>query len=135
MTDEIEITSVEPMLGYAIRPDGSWRAVSTDMQLLDDEVFYQEVPQWALDMRESLIEKARLSEIENNWRVSEINVISNQLMAIEEAEAAAEEGIDPPADLKPGTRNQWLSYRTKVRAWKDGNVNFPDMTQRPIRPL
>ena len=67
--------------------------------------------------------------VENDWRDSEIYLISNQLMAIEEYEAGGE-----VPDLLPGTRTQWLAYRTKVRAWKEGNVLFPDSSKRPIRP-
>lgn len=76
----------------------------------------------------------RLKAVEDAWRDAELVVIANQLLAIEEAAAAEEEGEEPPADLLPGTRNQWLSYRTKVRAWKTGNTDFPDMTKRPVRP-
>lgn len=67
--------------------------------------------------------------VEESWQKAELVAISNQLMAIEEAEA----GEDVP-DLLPGTRAQWLSYRTKIRAWKEGHVDFPDQTKRPIRP-
>lgn len=67
--------------------------------------------------------------VEDAWRNSEISVIADQLMAIEEAEA----GEEVP-DLLPGTRAQWLSYRTKVRAWKDGHVDFPNALMRPTRP-
>lgn len=77
---------------------------------------------------------SRLISVENQWREAQLAIIANQLLAIEEAEAAAEEGVDPPADLLPGTRNQWLAYRTKVRAWKEGNVNFPDSAKRPVQP-
>jgi len=76
----------------------------------------------------------QLVAIENTWRENEILAIGNQLLAIEEAEAAAEEGEDPPADLLPGTRNQWLAYRTKVRAWKESNLVFPNSLFRPARP-
>lgn len=71
---------------------------------------------------------------ENQWREVELVTIANQLLAIEEAEAAAEEGEPPPPDLLPGTRNQWLAYRTKVRAWKESNLVFPNSLFRPERP-
>ena len=74
--------------------------------------------------------RAEKAIVEDLWRNSEISVIANQLMAIEEAEASGEE----VPDLLPGTRTQWLSYRTKVRAWKEGNIDFPDSTRRPLRP-
>jgi hypothetical protein len=120
--------------GYAVNQNGGWRAVTSDMELFDDEVFYQDVPQWAYDKQEADRIKAEKTAAENSWRDLEIAAIANQLMAIEEAEAAEEAGEEPPADLLPGTRTQWLSYRTKVRAWKEGNVNFPDETKRPVRP-
>lgn len=77
---------------------------------------------------------SQLRAVEDAWRETQLVIIANQLLAIEEAEAAAEEGEDPPEDLLPGTRNQWLSYRTKVRAWKVGNVNFPNSALRPVQP-
>ena len=66
---------------------------------------------------------------ENAWRTSEINTIANQLMAIEEDEAGSGD-----AKPLPGTRAQWLVYRTKVRAWKEGNLDFPDQAKRPVMP-
>lgn len=80
---------------------------------------------------EALAQQERAQKVlnEDAWRVSEISLIANQLMAIEESEA----GGDVP-DLLPGTRSQWLSYRTKVRAWKEGHVDFPDETKRPTTP-
>lgn len=73
--------------------------------------------------------RMKLSNVESIWRETEIQVIGNQLMAIEEAEAGSEN-----AHPLPGTRSQWLIYRTKVRAWKDGNDDFPDLLKRPNRP-
>lgn len=130
---ELDLMS-DVRIGYAVRENGSFRAVSTEMTLDDGEVFYDELPQWVIDLLSNQAELNRLSGIENEWRNSEINVIANQLMAIEEADAAIEEGLEPPSDLLFGTRNQWLSYRTKVRAWKEGNVDFPDKSKRPTRP-
>ncbi|WP_046068430.1 hypothetical protein [Pseudomonas synxantha] len=71
----------------------------------------------------------KLSNVENIWREAEIQAIGNQLMAIEEAEAGSED-----AHPLPGTRSQWLIYRTKVRAWKAGEEGFPDQSKRPVRP-
>lgn len=132
--NEVSEFVVAGSLGYAVKPNGSWRAVSAEMELEEDETFYKSIPEWAIQMEEDRIERARLVTIENAWRDKEINVIANQLMAIEEAESALEEGLDPPDDLMSGTRSQWLSYRTKVRAWKEGNVDFPDANKRPVRP-
>ncbi|WP_124376592.1 hypothetical protein [Pseudomonas synxantha] len=73
--------------------------------------------------------RMKLLAIENAWRDSEIQAVSNQLMAIEEAEAGSDD-----AEPLPGTRAEWLIYRTKVRAWKDGNIEFPDEMKRPARP-
>jgi hypothetical protein len=66
---------------------------------------------------------------ETAWVTSEIAVVADQLMALEEFEAGSED-----ANPLPGTRTQWLQYRTKLRAWKTGSVGFPDMTKRPVRP-
>lgn len=73
--------------------------------------------------------------IENQWREVELVTIANQLLSIEEAEAAEEEGEPAPPDLLHGTRNQWLSYRTKVRSWREGNPEFPGTLLRPERPV
>jgi hypothetical protein len=50
-------------------------------------------------------------------------------MALEEQEATGED-----TGALPGTRLQWLSYRTKVRAWKEGAEYFPDSSHRPAQP-
>lgn len=62
--------------------------------------------------------------VEDEWRLSEITFIADQLLAIED---------DDPTAL-PGTDRQWRDYRTKVRAWKEGHVDFPDESKRPVRP-
>ena len=67
---------------------------------------------------------AQLTIVEDAWRVEELAVIADQLLAIEDADPAA----------MPGTETQWRSYRTKVRAWKTGAVGFPYAAQRPQRP-
>lgn len=61
---------------------------------------------------------------ENAWRIKEVAFITDQLIGIEDG--------DPTA--LPGTDVEWRAYRTKVRAWKEGTLYFPDSTQRPIRP-
>lgn len=75
------------------------------------------------------LQLAKDIEAENAWRLSELQLISRQLEAIEEDEADA-----TPPDLLPGTRKQWLKYRGLVSNWKDGVESFPDIAQRPIRP-
>jgi len=77
--------------------------------------------------------RSAAAKAEVDWQESELAVISRQLQALEEADAAAEEGEPPPEGLLPGTRNRWLSYRTKVSAWKDANPAFP-FGVRPARP-
>lgn len=74
-------------------------------------------------------------QTEDLWRVAELVVIADQLLALEEAESSIENGEPVPEDLLPGTRSQWLSFRTKVRAWKVGAVNFPNSAFRPVRPV
>jgi hypothetical protein len=81
------------------------------------------------DAQAALALRAKKVIIEDAWRNSEINLIANQLMAIEEYEAGGE-----VPDLLPGTRTQWLAYRTKVRAWKEGHIDFPNELKRPVRP-
>lgn len=77
---------------------------------------------------------AFLVGLEDQWRENELLVVASQLLALEEAEAAAEEGLPPPPDLLPGTRNKWLAYRTKLRAWKESDPVFPNSLFRPERP-
>lgn len=67
--------------------------------------------------------------VEDGWRLIELVNIDNQLDALEEAEAG-----EPPEDLWPGARTQWLSYRGKVRNWVEGKGHFPDTSKRPVRP-
>lgn len=62
---------------------------------------------------------------EDKWRLSELVVIADQLMAIEDG--------DPSA--LPGTETQWRDYRTAVRHWTTGTPGFPDAAQRPQRPV
>lgn len=67
--------------------------------------------------------QSRLREIELEWQSVEMPFIANQLLAIEEE----------AEDALPGTRKQWLNYRTDVRLWHE-SPNFPDKTKRPVRP-
>lgn len=60
---------------------------------------------------------------EDAWRESELLLIAEQLLMIEDADPAA----------APGTAAQWRAYRVAVRAWKAGNGDFPFGT-RPISP-
>ena len=87
------------------------------------------IPQWLLDKAQEQWALMEQTQVEDLWRMSELEKVSNQLMAIEEVEA----GGDVP-DVFPGGRTDWLSYRTKVRAWKTGNSDFPDHTKRPTYP-
>lgn len=78
-------------------------------------------------MKEDAIKEAVLvlaTAEEDSWRNSELLFAADQLMAIED---------DDPNRL-PGTDRQWRDYRIAVRAWKEGNPDFPDQTKRPVRP-
>ncbi|OJT50071.1 hypothetical protein [Pseudomonas moraviensis] len=66
----------------------------------------------------------QLIAIEDAWKASEMDLIADQLIAIEDS--------DPSALL--GTERQWRDYRTLVRAWKEGAEHFPDQAFRPVRP-
>lgn len=61
---------------------------------------------------------------ESKWMALELLFIADQLLALED---------DDPTAL-PGTEREWRDYRIKVRAWKEGNVDFPDKDKRPSRP-
>lgn len=64
------------------------------------------------------------SLMEAEWANGELVIIADQLLAIED---------DDPTTL-PGTDREWRDYRIKVRAWKEGNVDFPNSDKRPVRP-
>jgi len=64
-----------------------------------------------------------LRQAEVEWQTGEMLIIANQLLAIEEE----------ADDAMPGTRKQWLTYRTGVRLWHE-SPDFPDSTKRPTRP-
>jgi len=109
---------------YAIMPNGSYRAIDEWMELMDGETLYEVVPQWVYDMVEANRIRAEQSAVENAWRMDEVVFITDQLIGMEDG--------DPSA--LPGTELQWRSYRTLVRAWKEGAENFPDSSGRPVRP-
>ncbi|NWD49006.1 hypothetical protein [Pseudomonas gingeri] len=67
--------------------------------------------------------RAKKIPVELEWQATEMSFIANQLLAIEEE----------ADDALPGTRKQWLSYRTLVRLWHE-SADFPDQSKRPIRP-
>lgn len=62
--------------------------------------------------------------VEVEWVKDELAVIADQLLAIED---------DDPTAM-PGTERDWRDYRIKVRAWKEGNVDFPNSDKRPVHP-
>ena len=79
-------------------------------------------------MKEDAIKEAVLvlaTAEEDSWRNSELLFAADQLMAIDD---------DDPNRL-PGTDREWRDYRIAVRAWKEGNVDFPNKDLRPKRPL
>lgn len=61
---------------------------------------------------------------ENTWKAGELELIADQLLAIED---------DDPNRL-PGTDREWRDYRIAVRAWKEGAAGFPKMENRPVAP-
>ena len=114
---------------WAIREDGTWRFVDSEIPLDADETLYEDIQQWAVDLQADAAMHREQVSVEAAWQQTEIDVIANQLMALEEAEATGEN-----TGALPGTRVQWLQYRTKVRNWKDGSENFPSSDHRPVRP-
>jgi len=67
---------------------------------------------------------AQLAQIEDDWRISELDMIADQLLALEDD--------DPTAMFV--TERQWRDYRILVRAWKGRSAHFPDLAHRPVRP-
>ncbi len=65
-----------------------------------------------------------LAKAELQWQTSEMAVIADQLLAIEDGDPAA----------LPGTEREWRDYRIRVRAWKEGAEGYPDSEHRPARP-
>lgn len=116
---------------YVINATG-WNSVGADFlesELSEGEMLVDEIPQWFYDRLAAAEENAQSVTVENAWREQEIGVVANQLMALEEQDATGED-----AGALLGTRLQWLSYRTKVRAWKEGAEYFPESSHRPARP-
>lgn len=116
---------------WAVREDGTWRGIDSEIKLDADEILNEEIPQWAFNAQvaQQLLREASSAEI--SWQQEEISNIENQLMAIEEFQA----GIDGVV-LLPGSRADWLEYRSKIRNWKiGGNAEFPVAASRPKRPL
>lgn len=109
---------------YAIKENGSYRAITVDMELEPDETLYDDIPQWVYDKIESDRILAEQVKAEDDWRVMEIAFIADQLIAMEDG--------DPEA--LPGTEAQWRAYRTATRNWKEGAEHFPDLAHRPVRP-
>lgn len=66
----------------------------------------------------------QLATIEDQWRVAELDLIADQLMALEDGDPAA----------MSITEQKWREYRTAVRGWKEGANFFPDIANRPVRP-
>ena len=61
---------------------------------------------------------------EVSWKNSEMLLISDQLLKLEDA--------DPTA--MPGTESQWRAYRVVLRTWVDGAQGYPNVSSRPVRP-
>jgi hypothetical protein len=97
----------EDAADYTAQPDGTW-AISEATQL------------------------AKLAAQEVIWRATELPVIARQLEALEEAEVA--DPGEEPADLLPGTRKQWLKYRSLASNWVEGAIGYPYQASRPVRP-
>ncbi|WLG43219.1 hypothetical protein [Pseudomonas sp. FP1740] len=109
---------------YAIMANGSYRAIDEWMELMEGETLYEVVPQWVYDMVEANRIRTEQVSVENAWRADEVGFVTDQLIGMEDG--------DPSA--LPGTEVQWRSYRTLVRAWKEGTEYFPDSSHRPVRP-
>lgn len=61
---------------------------------------------------------------EDTWRVAELLLAADQLLAID----------DDDPNRAPGTEREWRDYRIAVRAWKEGADHFPDIVYRPVQP-
>lgn len=73
---------------------------------------------------EKAAKDAALSAVEVVWVRSELLIIADQLLALED---------DDPNHM-PGTDREWRDYRIKVRAWKEGAEGYPYSENRPQRP-
>ncbi|MGY2337991.1 hypothetical protein ACW9HW_01930 [Pseudomonas sp. SDO5532_S415] len=109
---------------YAIKVDGSFRAIDPYMELQEGETYYEDVPQWVYEKMEADRIKREQTVIEDQWRADELALIADQLIALEDA--------DPSA--LPVTETEWRAHRTKVRAWKEDAEHFPEAEYRPVRP-
>ena len=63
--------------------------------------------------------------VEHDWVASEMAIIPDQLLMIEDQDPAA----------LPGSERQWRDYRIALRTWKEGASGFPLADQRPQRPV
>ena len=68
--------------------------------------------------------RAQCVVVETSWQIAEMRFITDQLLALDDEDPAAE----------PGTEREWRDYRIQVRAWKQGAEGFPDSDKRPARP-
>lgn len=109
---------------YAIKADGAFRAVDESMTLEEDESLYEDIPSWVYDLTEASRIKIELTAVEDSWRLSEMELIADQLIALEDG--------DPKA--LAGTDRQWRDYRILVRGWKEGHPDFPNAVSRPVSP-
>lgn len=67
---------------------------------------------------------AALGLVETSWVRTELLIIADQLLALE----------DDDPNRMPGTDREWRDYRIKVRAWKEGTEGYPEIDSRPQRP-
>ncbi|MBF8729789.1 hypothetical protein IRZ59_04970 [Pseudomonas guariconensis] len=101
---------------YAYEDDGS-----------QDGIIPNNLRKMAPEEVEAHLEAGRYDALINReavWVISEMVVIADQLLMLEDS--------DPNA--LPGTERQWRDYRITLRAWKDGAEHYPDMQYRPQRP-
>lgn len=103
------------------RPDG-WIVMSSPRPEGEDSTDYTARPDGSWEISEETL-RARASSVEVAWQSGEISAIADQLLALEEE----------AKDALPGTRKQWLTYRTSVRLWHE-SPDFPNATKRPTRP-
>ncbi|WP_375123605.1 hypothetical protein [Pseudomonas sp. LW8] len=109
---------------WAVKSDGSWRCVDSSIPVEPGESVFEEIPEWAFRAAEQKLESQEAERVGAVWRDEELSIIADQLMAIEESEAGVE-----VADLLPGSRFSWLSYRSAVRKWAGAVERKPD---RPV---
>lgn len=95
----VSMVGEQPTDLHEPRIDGSWH--------IPDETVY-----------------ANSAAVEASWRTSEMAVIAEQLLMLEDG--------DPNA--LPGTVEDWRAYRIALRKWSSDNLDFPDSTKRPVAP-